>query len=84
MTLNLNDVEAFKVACPSESKEANDIVAILDAIDRKIDLHQRKQAVLEDLFRALLRKLMLGELSVDDLDLSALDCRAVTAAEATV
>lgn len=84
MTLNLNDVETFKVACPSEPRDANDIVAILDAIDRKIDLHQHKQAVLEDLFRALLRTLMLGELPVDDLDLSALDSAAVTSEEATV
>ena len=73
MTLNLNDVETFKVACPSESTEANDIVAILDAIDRKIDLHQRKRAILEALFKALLHKLMTGEIAVDELDLSALE-----------
>ena len=73
MTLNLNDVETFKVACPSESTEATDIVAILDAIDRKIDLHQRKRAVLEDLFKALIHKLMTGEIAVDELDLSALE-----------
>ncbi len=73
MTLNLNDVETFKVACPSESDEIQDIVTILDALDRKIDLHQRKRAVLDDLFKALLHKLMTGEIAVDELDLSALD-----------
>jgi type I restriction enzyme S subunit len=73
MTLSLNDVETFKVACPSDSTEAKDIVAILDTLDHKIDLHQRKRAVLDDLFKALLHKLMTGEIAVEELDLSALD-----------
>lgn len=72
MTLNLNDVENFKVACPSDPDEASDIVAILDALDRKIDLHRQKRAVLEELFQSLLHKLMTGEIRVADLDLSAL------------
>ncbi len=53
--------------------EQCEIVAILDAIDRKVDLQKRKRAVLEDLFKALLDKLMTGEIRVADLDLSALD-----------
>ena len=52
--------------------EQREIVAILTAIDRKIDLHRRKRAVLDDLFKALLHKLMTGEIRVGDLDLSAL------------
>ena len=52
--------------------EQREIVAILDAIDRKIDLHRRKRAVLDDLFKALLHKLMTGEISVFALDLSPL------------
>ena len=54
---------------PSEQRE---IVTILDTIDRKIDLHRRKRAVLDDLFKALLHKLMTGEIRVGDLDLRAL------------
>ena len=54
---------------PDEQRE---IVAILDAIDRKIDLHRKKRAVLDDLFKALLHKLMTGEICIADLDLSAL------------
>ena len=50
-----------------------EIVAILDAIDRKIDLHRRKHAVLEELFKALLHKLMTGEIRVGELELSAFD-----------
>jgi type I restriction enzyme S subunit len=73
MTLNLDDIENFKVPCPSDPAEANEIVEILLALDRKIDLHKRKRAVLEELFRSLLHKLMTGEIRVADLELSALD-----------
>ena len=41
-------------------------------MDRKIDLHRRKRAVLDELFKTLLHKLMTGEIRVADLDLSAL------------
>lgn len=56
--------------------EQREIVAILDAIDRKIDLHRRKRAVLDELFKALLHKLMTGEIRVANLDLSALTPKA--------
>ena len=49
--------------------EQCEIVAILDATDRKMDLHRRKRAVLEELFRALLHKLMTGEVRVGELDM---------------
>jgi len=50
------------------------------AIDRKIDLHRKKRAVLEELFKALLHKLMTGERRVGDLDLSALKPQRMAAA----
>ena len=75
MTLNLNDVENFKVPCPPDAFEAEEIVAVLDAIDRKIDLHRRKRAAQEELFKALLHKLMTGEIRVSDLDLSRIEER---------
>ncbi len=62
-------------------EERREIVAILDAIDRKIDLHRRKRAVLDDLFKALLHKLMTGDIRVADLNLSVL---AATTATETV
>ncbi len=58
--------------------EQREIAAILDTIDRKIDLHRRKRALLDDLFRAFLHKLMTGEIRVTDLDFSALAPKAVT------
>lgn len=61
--------------------EQQEIVAILDAIDRKIDLHRRKRAVLDELFKALLHKLMTGAIRVSDVDLSALSSGPVPAAK---
>lgn len=80
-TLNLSDVESFKIAFPTDRIEHDEIVAILDAIDQKIDLHKRKRAVLEELFKSLLHKLMTGEVRVADLDLSALDSLRQSAAQ---
>lgn len=70
------------IPLPPTVDEQNEIVAILDAIDRKIDLHKRKRAVLDELFKALLHKLMTGEIRVADLDLSALEPAKETEAAA--
>lgn len=50
--------------------EQNEIVTILDTIDRKINLHQEKRAVLADLFKTLLHQLMTGKILTTDLELS--------------
>ncbi len=81
--LNLEIVRDLPVVYPQRKDEQDEIVAILDAIDRKIDLHRRKRAVLEELFKALLHKLMTGEIAVSDLDLSALSPASTQAEEAT-
>lgn len=57
--------------------EQRNIVAVLDAIDHKIDLHRRKRTVLDELFKALLHRLMTGEIRVADLDLSVLSLKPV-------
>lgn len=49
--------------------EQREIVAVLDTIDCKIDLHRRKCAVLQELFKALLHDLMTGEIRVEELSL---------------
>lgn len=48
--------------------EQHEIVAVLNAIDRKIDLHRRMRAVLEELLKTMLHKLMLGEIRIGELD----------------
>lgn len=80
--LNIDIVRNFQVAVPLNREEQLEIVAILDAIDSKIDLHRRKRAVLEELFKSLLHKLMTGEVDVTDLDLSALPAMPVVGEEA--
>jgi|SRR5579875_2063031 len=64
-------VKAQPIPLPP-SYEQRGIVAILDAIDRKITLHHKKKQVLEELFKTLLHKLMTGKIRVADLDLSVL------------
>jgi type I restriction enzyme S subunit len=70
--LNLDIVRDLNIAYPTDPIEQQEIIEILDALDQKIELHKNKKSVLDELFRSLLNKLMTGELSVNDLDLSAL------------
>jgi len=77
--LNLEIVRDLPLAYPQAEDEQREVVAILDALDRKIALHRQKRAVLEELFQSLLHKLMTGDIRVGDLDLSALPA-ATTAA----
>jgi type I restriction enzyme S subunit len=60
------------IPLPPTLDEQREIVAILDAIDCKIGLHQKKRAVLDELFKVLLHKLMTGEVCVADLGLAVL------------
>ena len=68
--LNLDIVRGLPIAYPTNPEVQGEIVAILNALDYKIELHQKKRAVLDDLFKALLHKLMTREIRVEDLDLS--------------
>jgi type I restriction enzyme S subunit len=72
-------LRSLPIPLPPTMDEQHEIVAILDAIDRKIDLHKRKRAALDELFKALLHKLMTGEIRVADLDISALNRTAPVA-----
>jgi type I restriction enzyme S subunit len=71
--LNTGTIDSLPLPLPPTLDEQREIVAVLDAIDRKIHLHKRKRAVLDELFKSLLHKLMTGEIRVADLDLSVLD-----------
>ena len=65
--LNTAAIDSLLLPLPATLSEQREIVAVLDAIDRNIDLHRRKRAVLEELFKALLHKLMTGEIGVGEL-----------------
>jgi len=70
--LNLDIVRELPLLV-MKSDEQHEIISIIDAIDQKIDLHKRKKAILDELFQTLLNNLMIGEVRVSDLDLSALE-----------
>lgn len=80
--LNTGTIDSLPLPLPPTLDEQREIVAVLDAIDSKIDLHKRKRAVLEELFKSLLHRLMTGEIRIADLDLSALDANAPEGAAA--
>lgn len=60
------------VPVPPTLDEQADIAGVVDSIDRKRRLHKRKAVILEELFTALLHKLMTGQVRVGDLDMSAI------------
>ena len=70
-SINSTKLKAFPVLIPTLG-EQREIVSLLETIDRKIDLHQRKRTVLEELFKALLHKLMTGKIRVGELALVAI------------
>ena len=67
--LNTAAIDSLLLPLPPTLSEQREIVAVLDSIDRKIDLHRRKRAALEELFKVLLHKLMTGKIRVTDLNL---------------
>lgn len=73
--INIQFLTPWPVVVPPDEDEQREIVAILDVIDRKIDLHRRKRAVLDELFKTLLHKLMTGKIRVADLDYSEIEGR---------
>lgn len=72
MTLNLNDVETFGVAWPTDIDEALAVVAAVDAGEHKVGVHRRRVAVLEQLLAALTDGLLSEVIDVRDVDLSVL------------
>jgi type I restriction enzyme S subunit len=70
--LNTGAIDSLLLPLPPTLDEQQEVVDILDIIDQKIDLHKRKRAVLEEILKVMLHKLMTAEIRVADLDLSAL------------
>ena len=67
--ISAGKMKGFKIPTPGLDEQRK-ITSILNAIDHKIDLHHRKRAVLEELFKALLHKLITGEIRVGELNLA--------------
>jgi type I restriction enzyme S subunit len=67
--VNTKNIDAVLIPLPKELDEQREIVNILRVLDHKIRLHERKRATMQELFKALLHKLMTGEIRVADLDI---------------
>lgn len=70
--ISAGKLKGLAIPLPASLDEQHEIAIILDAISRKIDLHRRKRAVLDELFKTLRHRLMTGEVRASDLDLSVL------------
>ena len=69
-SVNKTTLNNLPIPFPGKT-EQNQIGEVLYMIDCKIDLHLRKRAVLDELFKALLHKLMTGEMQVGELGMAA-------------
>lgn len=70
--INTKTIGTMVVPIPHPS-EQRAIVTVLKGIDDKIVVHERKLALLRELFDTLLHDLMTGRLRVGDVDVTALD-----------
>jgi type I restriction enzyme, S subunit len=78
--LSKGPFERLELYTSKDPLEQRGIARVIGSLDRKIDLHRRKGEVLDQLFISLLHKLMTGDVSVEDLNLSALPATEGSAA----
>ena len=80
--INTTKLKAFPVLLPTP-EEQREIVAILEAVDRKIDLHRRKREMLDELFKTVLHKIVTGAIRIagDRLEMSQLRTSGIVTAE---
>ena len=73
--LSKGTFEQIEVVATTKLDEQKEISVILDGIDRKIDLHQRKRAAHDELFKALLHELITGNTRIGRLYLAEIEER---------
>ncbi|MGD9874230.1 MAG: restriction endonuclease subunit S [Kiritimatiellia bacterium] len=66
---NASAVNALPTAVPSR-EEQDEIAAVLDSAQQKINIAEEKHRALQDLFRTLLHELMTAEIRVHELEIS--------------
>lgn len=71
-TLNRNTIHAELVAYPQKEEQV-EIGYILKIVEDKVRTHDRRRAILADLFHTLLHQLMTAQIRVHDLDLPELE-----------
>lgn len=62
-------LKGFLIPVP-QPEEQDEIVTIIEAVNRKLSVHASKKQLLESLFRTLLHQLMTAQIRVNDLDIS--------------
>lgn len=63
--LSQDDLDNFKIPIPP-IEEQKAIITLLDAVDRQLEVNRKTHEVLEDLSRALIQKLVTGEVRLVD------------------
>jgi type I restriction enzyme, S subunit len=67
-TIPAPDLKRLQIPLP-DIDEQREIADIVQAVDRKIDIHESKKRSLQDLFKTTLHKLMTAQIRVNDLDI---------------
>lgn len=71
--LNKELVGSFQFPFPEDRKEQEEIAELLETIDKKIFVHEKRHRLLKDLFQTLLHQLMTGQVRVVDLEIDISD-----------
>lgn len=66
-SLKREDLELFPIPLPP-LPEQREIAKILQTVDQKIEIEQKKKELHEELFKSMLNKLMTGEIRVKDVN----------------
>jgi type I restriction enzyme S subunit len=66
--ISASKIGLIKIPVP-KIDEQKQIARILQTIDQKIEIHEKKKNTLQDLFKTMLHKLMTAEIRVHDLDI---------------
>ena len=74
--VNTKTIDSVLVPVPSPN-EQHEITTILQTMDRKIFVHERKRATLQELFKTLLHQLMTGQIRVHNLDIDVSEVAGV-------
>jgi type I restriction enzyme S subunit len=73
--LNRNFLHEELISWPNADEQRR-IATILQTIDRKISVHERKRTTLQELFKTMLHQLMTGEIRVNDLDIDVTELKS--------
>jgi len=65
--ITLGLLRKFPIAIPKDKNEQQEIAEILQTIDQKIEIEQKKKTLYEELFRTMLNKIMNQEINIEEI-----------------